>query len=159
MMRYLRVTSPDLNNGNGVRCTLWIAGCTHKCKGCHNSWTWSYNQGQPLNQCIDEIREQLDKQYIKGITISGGDPLDQSADDLNELYELLKLIKTEYPEKDIWIYTGYYYNELNSNQLHVLSMCDTLIDGPYIEEQRDTTLAFRGSCNQNIISLTNNENN
>ena len=153
MINYLRVTGPDINNGLGVRCTLWIAGCTHHCEHCHNSWTWPYNQGKPLSQSLNEIRAFLNKSYIKGLTVSGGDPLDQDSESLNELYDLLSIIKTEYPDKDIWIYTGFYYDDLNDAQLHVLQMCDVLIDGPYINDERDTTLPFRGSRNQNIIYL------
>ena len=89
MLRILDITAPDINNGNGVRVTLWVSGCTHKCKGCHNAWTWNYNQGKIFGKDSDEILNKLSnwlsRDYVDGLTISGGDPLDQ---DKNTLFEL-----------------------------------------------------------------------
>ena len=86
MLRVLDITAPDINNGNGVRVTLWVSGCTHKCKGCHNSWTWNFNQGKNFEEDSDEILNKLSnwlsRDYVDGLTISGGDPLDQDKDGL-----------------------------------------------------------------------------
>lgn len=153
-MRYIDITSPDVNNGRGCRVTLWIAGCKHNCKGCHNPHTHNYNQGEDLDDiAINKIREILSKPYITGLTLSGGDPLCQSETSLYILLCFVKNIKNEFPDKDIWIYTGYYLEELKGLQLEILKYCDVLVDGPYVEELRDITLPFIGSSNQRIHKL------
>ena len=154
-MRILNITSPDVNNGAGFRVTLWVAGCSHHCKGCHNPETWNYKQGKTLRDVRKDLFEQLDKQYIQGITLSGGDPLAQSKISLIQLYFLLRKIKRKFPHKDIWIYSGYTYEEIMQDSFKklVLSVCDVLVDGPYKYSLRDTSLAFRGSSNQRIIYL------
>lgn len=153
-MNYCGITAPDIANGTGCRVVLWISGCNHKCKGCHNPETWNYTYGKALNEDTKNIIYRwLSKPYIKGLTISGGDPLDRGDDELLELLNLCKEIKNNYPNKDIWIYTGYTYEELNNAQKEVLHYCDILVDGQYIEELRDLSLPFRGSSNQRIINL------
>lgn len=156
-MRILNITSPDVNNGTGFRVTMWVAGCSHHCKGCHNPETWNYNQGKTLREVRKDLYTALDKSYIKGLTLSGGDPLAQSKKNLIELYLLLRCIKKKFPEKDIWIYSGYTYEEILQDKFKklVLSQCDVLVDGPYKYALRDTSLAFRGSSNQRIIYLKN----
>ena len=158
MLRILDITAPDINNGNGIRVTLWVAGCTHKCKGCHNPWTWKYEQGKVLskefNNICNILDEWLKKDYVEGLTISGGDPLDQSNQSLYELNSLLRWVKLNYPTKNIWLYTGYVYEELNKVQKEVLEYVDVLVDGPYKEELRDIAhCPFRGSTNQRILKL------
>lgn len=156
-MKYLKITSPDIENGPGCRVTLWIPGCTHKCPGCHNAWTADYNQGQEFTQdTYEELCSILDKPYIKGLTISGGDPLDQDDQTLIDLIQLCFDISLEYPTKDIWLYTGYYKEDLKDKQLELLNYIDVLVDGPFKIDKRDTTLPFRGSSNQRIISISNN---
>ena len=154
-MRYINITSPDINNGTGFRVTLWVAGCSHHCKGCHNPETWNYNQGKKLKEIKEELFDKLSKSYISGITISGGDPLSQNKLSLLELYFLLRKIKRKFPNKDIWLYTGDVIEDINKDKLKklVLSQCDVLVDGPYKYALRDTSLAFRGSSNQRIIHL------
>ena len=158
MLRILDITAPDINNGNGVRVTLWVSGCTHKCKGCHNSWTWNYNQGKIFVEDSDEILNKLSnwlsRDYVDGLTISGGDPLDQDKNTLFELKQIVNWVKTNFPSKTIWIYTGYTYEELNEYQLDVVENTDVLVDGPYKEELRDIAhCPFRGSTNQRIIYI------
>lgn len=156
-MKYLKITSPDIENGPGCRVTLWIPGCTHKCPGCHNAWTADYNQGQEFTQdTYEELCDILDKPYIKGLTISGGDPLDQDAQTLIDLIQLCFDISLEYPTKDIWLYTGYYKEDLKDKQLELLNYIDVLVDGPFDIAKRDMTLPFRGSSNQRIINISNN---
>ena len=105
-MKYLNITSPDIENGPGCRVTLWIPGCNHKCPGCYNAWTADYNQGEEFTQeSFKELCNILDKPYIKGLTISGGDPLMQDDQTLIDLCQLVFDIKNKYPSKDIWLYT------------------------------------------------------
>lgn len=153
-MRYLRITNNDINNGDGVRVTLWISGCRHHCVGCHNEWTWDYNQGKDITECYNELKEKLSNNYVSGLTISGGDPLCQSEEDLCVLRDLIKHLKNEYPNKNIWLYTGYQINEsLNKQQKEIIKLCDYVVDGPFILSEKDLTLAFRGSKNQKIWKI------
>lgn len=156
-MKYLKITSPDIENGPGCRVTLWIPGCTHKCPGCHNAWTADYNQGHEFTQdTYEELCSILDKPYIKGLTISGGDPMDQDDQTLIDLMQLCFDISLDYPTKDIWLYTGYYKDDLKDKQIELLNYIDVLVDGPFEIAKRDITLPFRGSSNQRIINMPNN---
>lgn len=156
-MRYLKITGPDVNNGPGCRITLWIPGCGHKCKGCHNEWTHMYNQGSDFTEdTYRELIDKLSKPYIAGLTISGGDPLYQSNNVLADLYEWIIRVRTDLPDKTIWLYTGFKFEDLQGIQMEIVQKCDVVVDGPYIEELRDTTLEFRGSSNQRIIHIGQN---
>ncbi len=160
MLRILDITAPDINNGIGIRITLWVAGCKHQCKGCHNSWTWNYNQGKIFQENSEEIYSKLSdwlsRDYVDGLTISGGDPLCQDNDGLFELKQIINWVKVNFPTKTIWIYTGYVYEDLNKYQLAVIEDIDVLVDGPYKQELRDVShTPFRGSTNQRIITLGN----
>jgi anaerobic ribonucleoside-triphosphate reductase activating protein len=155
-MKYLKITSPDIENGPGCRVTLWIPGCTHKCPGCHNAWTADYNQGQEFTQdTYEELCNILDKPYIKGLTISGGDPMDQDEQTLIDLIQLCFDISLEYPTKDIWLYTGYKYEEVKD--LEIMQYIDILVDGEFVQELADPKLHWRGSSNQKIIDIKNNK--
>ena len=160
-LHIMAVTGPDINNGPGFRVTIWVSGCTHACPGCQNKHTWKYGQGHKLDDmvpyhltCKEKILNLIGDEHIDGVTISGGDPLDQSAQALKELAKFLSNIKKRYPEKSIWLYTGYLIEDLN-NYLHkeVIKNCDVIIDGPYIKEKRNITIPFRGSTNQRIIDV------
>ena len=158
MLRILNITAPDINNGNGLRVTIWFAGCTHKCKGCHNEWTWNYNKGKDFldnsEEILNKLSEWLDKDYIDGITLSGGDPLDQDDYTLQILLGLINWVRKKYPSKTIWCYTGYIYENLKGLKKKVADSCDVLVDGPYKEELRDIAhTPFRGSTNQRIIKI------
>ena len=156
-MRVLTITSPDIENGLGYRTTIWFAGCSHHCPGCHNQHTWAYNQGTPLQDAavIDKICEEVSKDYVRGITLSGGDPLSQPDENLSMLLAFLIHFKEMFPDKDIWIYSGdtYETNIEHPIKKKILSLCDVLVDGPFIKSKYDTDLAFRGSSNQRIIDL------
>lgn len=151
-MKYCGITYPDVNNGEGCRVTLFVSGCTHRCKGCHNPETWNFNFGNEFN---DEVKTKLfeiiSKPYIKGLTLSGGDPLDS----YDDVLELVKDFRKYFGEtKDIWVYTGYVIDDLLSlNKEEILDYIDVLVDGKYDEKQRDVSLPFRGSKNQRIIKL------
>ena len=161
-MNYCGITAPDIANGTGCRVVLWISGCNHKCKGCHNPETWDYKYGKKFDEDAKNIIYQwLSKPYIKGLTISGGDPLDRSNDELLEILDLCIYVKTNFSDKDIWIYTGYTYEQLleksNTNILNILLQSDYLVDGPFVKELRDLSIPFRGSTNQRIIDLEINK--
>lgn len=161
-LHILKITSPDVNNGNGIRVTVWVSGCTNNCVGCHNEHTWKYCQGCRLDEywydditTHDHIIELLKSDYIDGITISGGDPLCQTRVALNQLSSLLKEIHKTYPDKTVWLYTGKVLDDIlnNGKYYNVLSQCDVVVDGPFIQSLRDITLPFRGSTNQRIINM------
>ena len=160
-LHIMAVTGPDINNGPGFRVTIWVSGCTHACPGCQNRHTWEYAKGHKLDDmvpyhitCKEKILNLIGDKHIDGVTISGGDPLDQSAQALKELAKFLSNIKKRYPEKSIWLYTGYLIEDLN-NYPHkeVIKNCDVIIDGPYVKEKRNITIPFRGSTNQRIIDV------
>ena len=160
-LHIMAVTGPDINNGPGFRVTIWVSGCTHACPGCQNKHTWKYGQGHKLDDmvpyhltCKEKILNLIGDKHIDGVTISGGDPLDQSVQALEELAKFLSNIKKRYPEKSIWLYTGYLIEDLN-NYLHkeVIKNCDVIIDGHYVKEKRNITIPFRGSTNQRIIDV------
>jgi anaerobic ribonucleoside-triphosphate reductase activating protein len=157
----MAVTGPDINNGPGFRVTIWVSGCTHACPGCQNKHTWKYGQGHKLDDmvpyhltCKEKILNLIGDEHIDGVTISGGDPLDQSAQALKELAKFLSNIKKRYPKKSIWLYTGYLIEDLNNYPYkEVIKNCDVIIDGPYVKEKRNITIPFRGSTNQRIIDV------
>lgn len=157
MLRILTMTTPDSENGLGCRVTLWFAGCSHHCDGCHNQHTWDYNQGRRfLDDDIQEkIYKEVSSEYIKGITLSGGDPLSQPDENLKDLLEFLKKFKQDFPAKDIWIYSGSTYENDIQNPIKksILEICDVMVDGPFIKELYSPDIAFRGSKNQRIIDL------
>lgn len=163
-MRILSITSPDLSNGIGCRVTVWVAGCSHCCPGCHNKFAQNYSIGDDLSDdtvrknIYNAIEQELDKPFIQGITFSGGDPLDQPHDRLEELCALVDYIRDKYGDtKDIWIYSGDTYENLIKDELkfRILMCCDVLVDGPFIQSQQKVGLPFRGSDNQRIIDIQN----
>lgn len=137
-------------NGDGLRVVLWVAGCNHCCKGCHNPVTWDPDGGLPFDEAAkQEIFEQLDKSYISGITFSGGDPLHPA--NRPGVRELLEEIKQKYPDKTVWLYTG----DSWENIMHypMLQYVDVLVDGEFIQEKRDAKLLWKGSKNQRVIDV------
>ena len=161
-MNYHNITYPDMNNGDGLRVVLWLSGCSHHCKGCQNPQTWDGNSGIPYDDAADdEIFKELEKDYISGLTLTGGDPMFE--DNLYIVYDLCVHTKTLYPNKTIWIYTGYTWEELqsvygantyrNDERQLILKYCDVLVDGRYEEDKRDVTLKWRGSTNQRVLDV------
>ena len=147
-MRYHNITKDDMNNGDGLRVVLWVAGCSHCCKECQNPMTWDPNGGLPFDEAAKkEIFDQLDKSYISGITFSGGDPLHSANRD--GVLALAKEIREKYPDKTIWLYTGYSWKDIYEEE--IVNYLDVVVDGEFRTELKDTTLAFRGSSNQRII--------
>lgn len=153
-MKYHKIEKYSIANGNGVRCVLWISGCEVHCKNCQNPQTWDKCSGIYFDKnAKEELIETLSKDYIKGLTLSGGNPLEKY--NISELLSLLKEIKKLYPNKDIWCYSGYTYEQLMQREdlKDIWQYIDVLIDGPYIDEQRDITLKWRGSKNQRVINI------
>ena len=154
-MRYQKITRYDTANGPGIRTVLWVSGCSHHCKGCHNPMTWDPDRGTLFTlNTLDEIIESISPPYISGITFSGGDPL--YPDNREEITIAAKFIKSSLPNKSIWLYTGYLYEEVKD--LDIMDYIDVLIDGEFILEQRDITLLYRGSPNQRVIDVQSSIN-
>lgn len=154
-MKYESITASDVNNGLGCRVTLWVSGCTHHCKGCHNRQTWKFSSGRPYTPQVEDVLfNEIDKPYIKGLTLSGGDPLDSP----DGVLELLKDFRNRFGNtKDVWVYTGYTYKYCKEHFKEILDLSDILVDGMFDCAKRDTSLAFRGSSNQRIIDLKTGE--
>lgn len=167
-MNYHKIEKTSIANGVGIRVVLWVSGCSLHCRGCHNPETWDLNSGKPFDEeAKRELFEALDKPYIKGITFSGGHPLED--ENVEIIYLLIKEIKEKFPTKDIWLYTGYTLEQifplvvtdmLDANKLYrqeIVSMCDVVVDGRYIEELKDITLKWRGSSNQRVWDIKRGE--
>lgn len=207
-MNYIKIDTEDVCNGDGLRVVLWLSGCSHHCKGCQNPQTWDISSGVPYDESAkEELFRELDKDYISGITLSGGDPLNKAnlSDVLDLVSEINKRynetqdivcynnknhnilnrntneIRLSFPNKSIWLYTGYevigiqdglfvlspnvitdkvlkpeeMVDRINEDikRSDIIKQCDVLIDGRYIEEKRDITLKWRGSSNQRVIDV------
>lgn len=151
-MRYHNITHDDMNNGEGLRVVLWLAGCSHHCKGCQNPVTWDPNGGLLFGEKeIDEIWEQLRQPYISGITFSGGDPLHPA--NRESVQRLIRLICEQFPDKTIWLYTGYTWEEILSDASLVESIkgVDVLVEGRFVEALADGGYHWAGSTNQRVI--------
>lgn len=150
----------DIANGTGVRVTLFVSGCRNHCKNCFQPETWDFNYGEPYTEETEKhILESLSKPYIQGLTLLGGEPLEP--ENQRVLVQLLRKVRSNYPEKDVWCYTGYTLELIrdDSSRCHCevtdefLSLIDILVDGQFVDELRDITLKFRGSSNQRIIDM------
>lgn len=149
-MRYHNITKEDMLNGDGLRVVLWFAGCDHHCKNCQNPITWDPEGGLPFDEeAKQELFSELEKDYISGITFSGGDPLYVGTRD--GLLELIKEIKEKYPKKTIWLYTGYLWEEIC--HLELIPYLDVVVDGRFVEELKDNNLPWKGSSNQRVIDV------
>lgn len=153
-MNYHQYHPIDVVNGPGTRCTLFVSGCEHNCKGCYNQSTWSLRSGHPYTQDLeDRIIADLNDTRIpkRGLSLSGGDPLHPQ--NVSAILHLVKRVKQECTDKDIWLWTGYLLSELSEAQKQVLEYIDVLIDGKFIKELADPSLDWRGSSNQVIHYL------
>lgn len=153
-MNYMKVFNLDVVNGKGTRITLFVSGCEHHCKGCYNQGTWDRNAGLPYTQEMENyiIDKLNDKRIIRrGLSISGGEPLEVY--NVETVLNLCKRVKSETSNKDIWLWTGFTFEELTDEQKQVLPYVDILIDGKFIEEEKDWGILFRGSTNQRIIDV------
>lgn len=153
-MKYHNITKADMKNGDGLRVVLWLSGCNHHCKGCQNPITWDPNDGLDFTyKEIEEIYSELDKPYISGITLSGGDPLHPA--NRADVSWLIHAIKQKYPDKTVWMYTGYTFEDILKYPILVatISQVDVLVDGRFVEELKDVTYPWAGSTNQRVIDV------
>lgn len=149
-MNYHNITHDDMLNGDGLRVVLWVSGCEHRCYNCQNEITWDIESGLPFDEnAKKEIFDALEKDYISGLTLSGGDPL--HIKNRENILSLVKEVKKIFPKKDIWLYTGYAWDTIK--HLDIINYVDVVIDGKYVDELSDINLKWRGSSNQNIIIL------
>lgn len=149
-MRYHNITKDDMLNGDGLRVVLWVAGCNHGCKGCQNPITWDPNGGLLFDEeAKQEIFDELRQSYVSGITFSGGDPLHPA--NVQGVTELAKEIRETFPDKTIWLYTGFLWEEIT--QLEMVKYLDVVVDGEFKIELLDTLLHWKGSSNQRVIDV------
>ncbi len=159
-MNYATIKKRDIANGVGVRVSLFVSGCTHHCKNCFNKETWDFDYGEEFTpQTTQQILDYLKPDFVNGLSLLGGEPFE--VQNQAELIKLLRKVKSEYPNKDIWCYTGYLFDKelLTESRARceytdeMLSYIDILVDGRYVEEKKDISLQFRGSSNQRIIDV------
>lgn len=149
-MRYHNITKEDMLNGDGLRVVLWTAGCSHACKGCHNTITWDANGGLAFDDAAKkELFDELDKSYISGITFSGGDPLHNN--NREQIKELAEEIKQKYKTKTIWLYTGYLWEDIAD--WDIVKSLDVVVDGRFELDKKDVQLHWKGSSNQRVIDV------
>lgn len=153
-MNYAKIQKMDIANGLGIRTVIYFSGCRFHCHNCQNKELWDFKYGKIFDEnAKDELYKDLSNEHVKGLSVLGGEPLQQG----NELYELILDIKKKFPNKDIWLWTGYYIKDLNEEQQKIINLCDYIVDGCYEEKLRDLTLNFRGSSNQTIWENKNGE--
>ena len=155
-MKYAKIKKTDVANGPGVRVSIFVSGCHHHCEGCFNSEAWDFNYGNDFTEdTIQEIIEAMNHDYITGLSLLGGEPFEL----INQkgLLPLLKKVKDVYPDKTIWAYSGFLYDELKEMDYpetkEILSLIDVLVDGKFVESLKDPNLYFRGSSNQRVIDM------
>jgi len=161
-MNYATIKWTDIANGEGVRISLFVSGCTHRCKNCFNQVAWDFAYGEVFDEKVEEkILEKLGEDFIAGISLLGGEPLEPR--NQQALYPFIQKVKELYPNKTIWCYTGFVFDEKTGGLKErkkntdctkaLISLFDVLVDGPYIEKLKDVRLKFRGSSNQRVIDV------
>ena len=159
-MHYGEIKNCDIANGEGVRVTLFVSGCTNHCKNCFQPQTWDFNYGNPFTEETEaELFRLLSPRYIRGLTLLGGEPFEP--ENQRALLPFLRKLRRELPEKTVWAFTGFTWEELHTEGSHprceatdeLLSLIDVLVDGRYVEELKDIGLRFRGSSNQRLLDL------
>lgn len=149
-MNYAKINKTDIANGEGVRVSVFVSGCWNHCIGCHNPEAWDFSYGQPFTfETENEIIEALRPDWIQGLSILGGEPCEE--ENVEVLIPFLRKVMLKMPDKNIWLFSGYTYEMLQNDE--ILKYIDVLVDGPFLLEQRDISLPFRGSRNQRIIRL------
>lgn len=155
-MNYHKITKTDVANGPGIRVVLWVSGCEHHCPGCHNPQTWDEKSGKIFNDDTKvELFKALDNPYIAGVTFSGGDPLHPN--NIETVTTLAQEIKEKFPEKNIWLYTGYEWEKIK--EYVIMKYVDVIVEGKFIQAQRNISLKWRGSSNQRVINVKKSKEN
>lgn len=158
-MNYAEIKTYDVANGPGIRVSLFVSGCTHKCKGCFNEEAWDFDYGEPFtDEVLQKLIDAASFSAYRGLTFLGGEPLDPQ--NQADVLKTAKAFKEAYPDKDIWLFSGYTYEYIMKEMVgklpeteEILSLLDVLVDGPFIEEQKNLMLLFRGSENQRLINM------
>lgn len=163
-MNYHNITYPDMNNGDGLRVVLWLSGCSHHCFNCQNHQTWDINSGIPFDESAkEELFRELGKDYISGLTLSGGDPLHEA--NLDGALDLVNEFRLLFPNKSIWVYSGYRWSEIFNDEIfltkdcadwkrrEIVKQCTVMVDGRYIDSQRNPSKKWAGSDNQHVIDI------
>lgn len=153
-MRYSKIRKYDVSNGPGIRTTIFVTGCTHNCDECFNKELQNFNYGEVYDASVEnKIMEYMSDPMVVGINILGGEPLEQTMDD--SLINLLMRIRNEYPNKTIWLWTGDVLEDIldDEKKMKIVSYVDVLVDGPFLKDQRDIKLKYRGSRNQRVIDI------
>ncbi len=151
-MHYAAIKKTDIANGHGVRVSLFVSGCRRHCKGCFNSEAWDFEYGNRFGKStMNEILEALDKEYIDGLSVLGGEPFEE--ENRETVYNIVRTVKERYPNKSIWCYSGFTFEELTETSRNILELTDVLVDGAFVEEKKNLRLQFRGSENQRILDV------
>lgn len=159
-MNFATIKNCDIANGPGVRVSLFVSGCTHHCKGCFNEIAWDFGYGEPFTQeTVDLILQMLSPDYIQGLTLLGGEPFEPQ--NQGAVLDLVRQVRQRYPQKSVWAYSGYLFDKdilpgrLGDSDVtqELVSLLDVLVDGPFVENQKDLSLRFRGSRNQRLIDV------
>lgn len=151
-MKYAKIRKMDISNGEGVRVSLFVQGCSFHCKNCFNQETWDFNGGKEFTTAeIQKIIELANKDYIAGLSVLGGEPLHNN--NVDEVFHIVATFKEKFPNKDIWLWTGFKFEDAikDSKRKFILRNVDVLIDGQFEEDKKDLTLKWRGSSNQRVI--------
>ena len=156
-MNYANIKYYDIANGPGVRTSVFVSGCRHHCPGCFNAVAWDFDYGQPFDKTVrNEVFASCQPDYIAGLSLLGGEPF--APENQAAVLAFVRQVREKFPLKDIWCWTGYLYEELAAGKIgehsrELLTQLDVLVDGPFIMEQKDITLRFRGSTNQRVLNV------
>ena len=153
-MNYHNITKDDMNNGDGLRVVLWVSGCSHRCDGCQNPQTWNPESGIKFDEsAMNEILRELDHDYISGLTLSGGDPLYQR--NLETISKIIDTVREKFPEKTIWLYTGYTREEIQTDSVrwNIVQKVDVVVEGEFEKDKADANYHWAGSTNQRVIEI------
>ena len=156
MANYAKIYRADIANGIGFRVSLFVTGCARNCKGCFNKEAQDPNYGKPFDdKAKKKIFKELENDWCKGLSLLGGEPLSKLSDNRKQIIALSKEVKEKFPDKTIFLWSGYLFNEIleDKDMKDILNYIDVLIDGPFVEEQKDLTLKWRGSSNQHIVDV------
>lgn len=150
-MRYAQIRKMDISNGPGIRVSIFVQGCDFHCKNCFNSDTWGFDGGKEFtDREMERLLNLCDSDHIEGLSILGGEPLHPK--NIGTVIEICRRFKERYPDKTIWLWTGFTYENLNDTQKEVLEYIDTLVDGQFVDELKDFRLEYRGSSNQRVLA-------